>query len=193
MGGYAAQFKAFIDGASGVWFQLGWKDKLAAGFTHSLGLSGDKLDTLIGLVINAMQHGMIWVGPGLMPEGTTPDKINRIASFTGLMAQSNMDQPNIGEGDRKTAVLLGERVAQTAARLVSAPKRVAGQSLNILRDSGDFNGQSDHRGQESNEHDGPACIGFSEDLFWDKSTKRFVLVGHAMIAMRAELAKFAHA
>lgn len=116
MGGYAAQFKAFIDGASGVWFQLGWKDKIAAGFTHSLGLSGDKLDTLFGLAVNAMQHGMIWVGPGVMPEGSTPEKINRISSFTGAMAQSNMDQPNVGEGDRKTAVILGERVARTAAR-----------------------------------------------------------------------------
>ncbi len=38
MGGPSAQFKAFIDGASKVWFKQGWKDKVAAGFTNSGGL-----------------------------------------------------------------------------------------------------------------------------------------------------------
>jgi NAD(P)H dehydrogenase (quinone) len=116
MGGYAAQFKAFIDACGGIWYQQGWKNKIAAGFTHSQGLSGDKLNTLSGLMINAMQHSMIWVGTGVMPEGATPDKTNRIASYTGAMAQSNMDQPNIGPGDRQTAVLLGKRVAEATAR-----------------------------------------------------------------------------
>ncbi len=116
MGGYAAQFKTFIDACGGIWYQQGWKDKIGAGFTHSQGLSGDKLNTLSGLMINAMQHSMIWVGTGVMPEGATPEKTNRLASYTGGMAQSNMDQPNIGLGDRQTAVLLGKRVAEAAAR-----------------------------------------------------------------------------
>lgn len=116
MGGYAAQFKTFIDACGGIWYQQGWKDKIAAGFTHSQGLSGDKLNTLSGLMINAMQHGMIWVGTGVMPEGATPEKINRIASYIGAMAQSNMDQPNIGPGDRQTAVILGKRVAEATHR-----------------------------------------------------------------------------
>ncbi|PSB48718.1 flavodoxin family protein, partial [Chamaesiphon polymorphus] len=64
MGGVAAQFKAFVDGASSVWVQQLWKDKIAGGFTHSGGLSGDKQGTLIYLAINAAQHAMIWVGGG---------------------------------------------------------------------------------------------------------------------------------
>jgi NAD(P)H dehydrogenase (quinone) len=116
MGGYAAQFKNFIDGCGGIWYQQGWKNKIGAGFTHSQGLSGDKLNTLAGLMINGMQHGMIWVGTGITPQGATPDKINRLSSYSGAMAQSNIDQPNIGPGDRETAVLLGQRVAETAVR-----------------------------------------------------------------------------
>ncbi len=116
MGGYSAQFKAFIDACGGIWYQQGWKDKIGAGFTHSQGLSGDKLNTLSGLMINGMQHSMIWVGTGVMPEGSTPDKANRIASYSGAMAQSNMDQPNIGTGDRQTAMALGKRVAEAALR-----------------------------------------------------------------------------
>ncbi len=113
MGGIAGQFKTFIDACGGIWYQQGWKNKLAAGFTHSQGLSGDKLNTLQGLFINAMQHGMIWVGTGMLAEGVTPDKMNRLSSYMGLMAQSNMDQPNIGNGDRQTAVVFGRRIAET--------------------------------------------------------------------------------
>ncbi len=116
MGGYAAQFKNFIDACGGIWYQQGWRDKIGAGFTHSQGLSGDKLHTLTGLMINSMQHSMIWVGTGVLPEGATPEKTNRLSSYSGAMAQSNMDQLNIGEGDRHTAVLLGKRVAEVTMR-----------------------------------------------------------------------------
>jgi NAD(P)H dehydrogenase (quinone) len=120
MGGYAAQTKAFIDAASEVWFKLGWKDKLAAGFTHSLGLSGDKLNTLQSLWVNAMQHGMVWVGLGEMVEGTGPDKVNRLSSYSGVMAQSDWGQEAVNPGDRKSAALLGARVATAAARWARA-------------------------------------------------------------------------
>jgi NAD(P)H dehydrogenase (quinone) len=117
MGGYSAQMKAFIDGCGGIWFQQGWKDKVAAGFTHSQGLSGDKLNTLQGLVVNAMQHGMIWIGPGLLVEGTDPTNVNRLSSYTGAMAQT-VGADSVHEGDKKTAGLLGKRVAEAAARWV---------------------------------------------------------------------------
>ncbi len=115
MGGSSAQLKAFIDACSGVWFKQGWKDKVAAGFTHSGGLSGDKLNTLQGLVVNAMQHGMIWVGPAVLVEGTAPEDVNRLSSFTGAMAQSVGGDP-VSAGDVKTAAALGRRVAEATAR-----------------------------------------------------------------------------
>jgi len=117
MGGYSAQMKAFIDACSGVWYQQGWKDKVAAGFTHSGGLSGDKLNTLVGLAINAMQHGMLWIGPALMVEGMDPTNVNRLSSYTGAMAQSAGATP-VCDGDKKTAAGLGKRVAEAAARWV---------------------------------------------------------------------------
>ncbi len=94
MGGYSAQMKAFIDAASAAWMTLDWKDKVAAAFTHSQGLSGDKLATLQGLWVNAMQHGMVWVGVGVNPPpaGATPDKVNRLSSFSGAMAQTDYGQ-----------------------------------------------------------------------------------------------------
>lgn len=116
MGGYSAQMKAFIDMASEAWFKLAWKDKVAAGFTHSQGLSGDKLSTLTGLWVNAMQHGMLWVGLGEMVEGTGTGHVNRLSSYAGVMAQTDGGAEKINDGDRKSAVILGKRVAETAAR-----------------------------------------------------------------------------
>ena len=126
MGGYAAQMKAFIDAASAAWMKLDWKDKIAAGFTHSQGLSGDKLNTLQGLAVNAMQHGRVWVGTGVLPPfaGATPDKVNRISSFTGAMAQTDYGQEPVNPGDLETARVLGRRVAEATARWVAGQSQV---------------------------------------------------------------------
>ena len=64
MGNLSAEMKKFIEVAARKWFSLAWKDKIAGAFTNSSSFSGDKLNTLIGLVINAMQHGMIYVEQG---------------------------------------------------------------------------------------------------------------------------------
>ncbi|NEQ45251.1 MAG: flavodoxin family protein [Leptolyngbya sp. SIOISBB] len=122
MGGVAAQFKAFIDAASEAWFAQQWKDKLAAGFTHSSSLSGDKQGTLIYLAVNAAQHAMIWVNAGDMPShylGKT-DGVNRLGSFMGVMGQSPMasddQEVTIDSGDRLTCVNFGERLANATAQ-----------------------------------------------------------------------------
>jgi len=116
MGGISGQFKAFIDGCSGIWYQQSWRNKIAAGFTHSQGLSGDKLATLQGLMTNALQHSMLWVGTGVLAEGTQTDHVNRLSSYAGVMAQSDGNQILIHKGDRRTGFLLGQRVAETAHR-----------------------------------------------------------------------------
>jgi NAD(P)H dehydrogenase (quinone) len=116
MGGVAAQFKAFVDAASGIWFQQGWKDKLAAGFTHSGSPSGDKQGTLIYMAINAAQHNMIWITHGEM--ANPENGINRLGSYLGVMGQSNLDMSGkpveIDPGDRLTSEKLGIRVANMA-------------------------------------------------------------------------------
>ncbi len=118
MGGVAAQFKAFVDGVSSAWAQQLWKDKVAGGFTHSGGLSGDKQGTLIYLGINAAQHSMLWVGAGEMSQ---PNGINRLGSYQGAMGQSIPDftgtkSAELDPGDRLTAVLYGERIATATKR-----------------------------------------------------------------------------
>lgn len=118
MGSLSAPFKDFMDKSSKVWFSQGWKDKIAAGFTNSASQSGDKLNSLVQLMVFSQQHSMIWIGTGLLPgnnssQGSVND-LNRLGSSSGAMAQSNADQgaDAMLESDLKTAFHLGARVAE---------------------------------------------------------------------------------
>ncbi len=130
MGSMSAGMKVFVEAAAKKWFTLAWKDKVAGAFTNSSSFSGDKLNTLLGLVINAMQHGMIYVGLGMMPSANQPegmttiagpnaDALNRVGSFTGAMAASFQVKPPgaPAPGDLATAEAYGKRVAEIALRL----------------------------------------------------------------------------
>jgi NAD(P)H dehydrogenase (quinone) len=123
MGGPSWQFKKFADASSKAWFGQAWKDKVAAGFTNSASLNGDKHSTLHYFITLAMQHGMAWVGSGMMPANTKAaqrDDVNHLGSFAGAMAQSPADSsPEEGPppGDLETARLFGARVATYAAKL----------------------------------------------------------------------------
>jgi NAD(P)H dehydrogenase (quinone) len=108
-GGVAAQFKAFIDRASEVWFAQKWKDNQVQ---------------LLYLAINASQHSMIWVNPGEMPSyylGKS-DGVNRLGSFLGVMGQSQMDMSG------KEAVLDSGDSVSGAARSASAAAFALGVS-----------------------------------------------------------------
>ena len=120
MGMASWQFKKFADATSKRWFNQDWKDKIAAGFTNSASMNGDKHSTLHYLITLAMQHSMIWVGTGMPPANTKSagrDDINFLGSFAGLMAQSPSDagaDEAPTSGDIETAKLFGERVAQAS-------------------------------------------------------------------------------
>jgi NAD(P)H dehydrogenase (quinone) len=120
MGDVSWQMKKFMEDASGIWFTQGWKDKLAAGFSNSGGLSGDKLQTVHTLSVFAGQHSMIWVSTGVMPSAYTGDgkNLNRLSSFSGLMTQSGQGAPEASTdpADRLTAEAFGKRVAEAAVR-----------------------------------------------------------------------------
>jgi multimeric flavodoxin WrbA len=127
MGGVSGPFKSFLDATSGRWLKLAWKDKLAAGFTNSGTLSGDKLHSLHQMVTTAMQHGMIWVGqvepsPAMTGrEVPDADQVNRIGSWSGVMTQSNHESPDIvpPPGDLETARRFGKRIAEITVRFCS--------------------------------------------------------------------------
>ena len=131
MGSLSAGMKAFIEAAAKKWFTLAWKDKIAGAFTNSANFSGDKVNTLLDLVVNAMQHGMIYVSLGMMPSankpeylnqisGPGPDAHNRAGSYIGPISASFQVKPPEApcKGDLETAELYGRRVAEITLQFV---------------------------------------------------------------------------
>ncbi len=122
MGGVSWQFKKFADASSKPWFSQVWKDKVAAGFTNSAAVNGDKSSTLDYLYHLAMQHSMVWIGTGMLPSSMKDagrNDVNWLGAFGGAMATSPSDSsPEEGPlpGDLETARLFGARVAGYAAR-----------------------------------------------------------------------------
>ncbi|MFM8454743.1 MAG: flavodoxin family protein [Gammaproteobacteria bacterium] len=123
MGSVSWQFKKFADASSKPWFVQQWKNKLAAGFTNSASINGDKLSTLHYLFTLAMQHSMVWIGTGMLPANSKEaqrNDINYLGSFSGLMAQSpSNSNPEEGPlpGDLETAKLFGQRIAELTLKI----------------------------------------------------------------------------
>jgi multimeric flavodoxin WrbA len=114
-----AKFKQFMeDSTKAAWIPQKWRNKIAAGFTNSGAMHGDKLNSLVSMALFAAQHGMIWVGLDVFP-GKSASDMNRVGGWLGAMAQSDDASPEVTppESDLKTAAYLGERIAQTARRL----------------------------------------------------------------------------
>lgn len=131
MGNVSAGMKLFQERAVSRWFSQAWKNKIAGVFTNSTNFSGDKLNTQIGLIINAMQLGMICVSLGQLPasnesesfmtkQGPGPDALNRVDGSLGPMATSFSLAPEsaLSQGDINTAEAYGKRIAEITAQFV---------------------------------------------------------------------------
>ncbi|HET8869633.1 MAG TPA: flavodoxin family protein [Aquabacterium sp.] len=123
LGGVSGIFKSFMDATGRLWRNQALKGKVAAGFTVSSLPAGDKQSTLMSMFVFSMQHGMLWVGNPFLPEqhqGVPYDEaVNRLGSWSGLMAQAGHGSPAdaFAPGDTKTARLFGHHIATTLARL----------------------------------------------------------------------------
>ena len=122
MGSVSWQFKKFADASSKPWFTQAWKDKIAAGFTNSATMNGYKLSTLHYLFTLSQQHGMLWLGTGMMPSNSkaaTRNDLNYVGSSSGLMTTTPSDASadEMVPGDLATARAFGQRIAQSVSRI----------------------------------------------------------------------------
>lgn len=115
MGSASPAFHTFAHDTSARWYAQTWKNKVAAGFTSSGSMSGDKLNTLQYFTVLAAQHAMHWVNLDLLP-GAGESELNRLGGWLGAMAQSPGDAgPEVMQkSDLLTAAHLGQRVAEHA-------------------------------------------------------------------------------
>ncbi|MFA6966171.1 flavodoxin family protein [Bosea sp. (in: a-proteobacteria)] len=117
MGMVSWQFKKFADASSKPWYTMDWKGKIAAGFTNSATLNGDKGSTIAYLALFAAQHKMLWTGTGMHPsnaKSSTRDDLNNLGGYQGLLVVSPSDAgvDEMVPGDLKTAEAFGASVAE---------------------------------------------------------------------------------
>jgi len=108
------------DSTRPAWLPQSWRNKIAAGFTNSGAMHGDKLNSLMTMALFAAQHGMIWVGLDIFP-GRSPEEKNRVGGWLGAMAQSNDESPELSpiKSDLDTAAHLGQRVAEVTGQFLA--------------------------------------------------------------------------
>jgi NAD(P)H dehydrogenase (quinone) len=116
MGMVSWQFKKFADASSKPWYTMDWKGKVAAGFTNSATLNGDKGSTIAYLATLAAQHKMLWTGTGMHPSNAKAhgrDDLNHLGGYLGLLVTSPSDAgvDEMVSGDLKTAEAFGRNVA----------------------------------------------------------------------------------
>jgi len=114
----SAGFKTFMEATGNFWYKQTWKNKWAAGFTVSSTTGGDKLNTLQSLALFAAQHSMHWINLGVLPRylnDQQTDGQNRLASYLGLMIQSDNSQQHVDAfhpGDQLTIELFAQRLKE---------------------------------------------------------------------------------
>ena len=121
-GNVSAAFKQFMESSGEFWYKQLWKNKLAAGFTISSTSNGDKNNTLQSLLLFAAQHSMNWISLGILPRFLNDEQTdgqNRLASYIGLMAQSDNSQTVVSPlhpGDQLTAELFALRIVEVTLK-----------------------------------------------------------------------------
>jgi NAD(P)H dehydrogenase (quinone) len=132
MGTASGAFHTFAEATGKRWFVRKWQDKLAAGFTNSGSMAGDKSGTLGYFGTLAAQHGMLWVGLGLASGWNRVNggefDLNRLGFYQGAAAQTPVDDRSgtLHKSDLATAEHLGRRVAELT-RVVIAGRRALEQ------------------------------------------------------------------
>src|SRR6476620_7813670 len=117
-GNVSAGFKEFMETTGSFWYKQLWKNKWAAGFTVSSTIGGDKLNTLQSLALFAAQHSMHWISLGVLPRYINDEQTdgqNRLASYMGLMIQSDNSQQRVDAihpGDLLTIELFAQRLKE---------------------------------------------------------------------------------
>jgi NAD(P)H dehydrogenase (quinone) len=110
-GNVAAQLKAFLDSAGGLWMQGKLADKVYAGFTSAQNPNGGQESSLLALFNSVYHFGGILATPGY----TDPLVFASGGNPYGASVTATQDGPL--ETDLAHARYLGKRVAEIAAKL----------------------------------------------------------------------------
>lgn len=115
-GNMAAPLKYFLDSSSGLWLEGALIDKPAGVFSSTGSMHGGQETTLLSMMLPLLHHGMVILGLPYSYEelsstqtGGTPYGPTHVAGLD--------NQLPIHEHEKKLAMALGERIAQTALKM----------------------------------------------------------------------------
>lgn len=115
-GGMSTPLRHFWDQTTGLWSQGALVGKPAALFTSTATIHGGQETTLLDMTVLLLHHGMVILGiPYTVPElnttqsGGTPYGASHVAGLRG-------EKP-LSEEERRLALVLGRRLAETALKL----------------------------------------------------------------------------
>ncbi|MBN2193995.1 MAG: NAD(P)H:quinone oxidoreductase [Polyangiaceae bacterium] len=112
-GNVAAQLKAFIDSAGGLWFHGKLANKVYSGFTSTQNVHGGSEATLLALYQSFHHFGGVIASPGY----TDPVVFGSGGNPYGVSHATGQDGAPPTEQVLTTARYLGRRVAELAAKL----------------------------------------------------------------------------
>ena len=114
-GNMAAPLKHFLDATSGLWLSGALVGRPAAVFTSTSALHGGQETTLLSMMLPLLHHGMLILG---LP--FTESDIRTTATGGTPYGASHHARPEsaaVTEEEKRLAIALGRRLAETAVRL----------------------------------------------------------------------------
>jgi NAD(P)H dehydrogenase (quinone) len=115
-GNMAAPMKYFWDGTGELWLKGRLAGKPAAVFTSTATMHGGQETTLVSMMLPLLHHGMVIVG---LPY-TEPELLSTVSGGTPYGASHHSGQAGgqpVTEHERRLAIALGRRLAETAVKL----------------------------------------------------------------------------
>jgi len=118
-GNMAAALKYFIDNSSPVWMEGNLSGKPAGVFTSSSSLHGGHETTLTSMMLPLLHHGMLMVGIPYSVPSLSMTQGGGTPYGAGHINKQSQNTHDLTEDEKKIAMALGQRVAETAKKLMN--------------------------------------------------------------------------
>jgi NAD(P)H dehydrogenase (quinone) len=116
-GNMAAPMKHFLDTTSGLWLSGALAGKPACVFTSTSSMHGGQESTLLSMMLPLMHHGMLLLGLSYGEPDLSTTRSGGSPYGASHVASGGNGGVRLTDEERRLAIALGRRLAQTALKL----------------------------------------------------------------------------